>query len=325
LVYSEYGNPNRVLKLEETPTGSSDKVHVKMLAAPINPADINMIQGTYGVSATFPAIGGNEGVGVVENPGNSSLRKGDWVIPASAGFGTWRTDSFVDADALCKVPNNIPVEYAATMAVNPCTAWRMLEDFVTLQSGDVVIQNGANSMVGLAVAQIAKARGIKVINVVRSRDNDTDKFVSGLKSQGLDLVITEEQLASSKEFASLTKGLPKPKLALNCVGGQSATNVARSLSNNGVMVTYGGMSRKPILVPTGALIFNNLTFRGFWMTRWNSNNPLSVREDMLNQIGALINEKKLKFNFVSFPLAQYEKALELSCEGRKDAKVLLKF
>lgn len=45
----------------------------------------------------------------------------------------------------------------------------MLKDFVDLQPGEWVIQNGANSAVGQAVIQIAAARGLKTINLVRSR------------------------------------------------------------------------------------------------------------------------------------------------------------
>lgn len=46
----------------------------------------------------------------------------------------------------------------------------------------------------------------------------------------------------------------------------------RHLDNEGVMVTYGGMSREPVTVPTSALIFKDLSFRGFWMTRWTKEN-----------------------------------------------------
>lgn len=69
---------------------------------------------------------------------------------------------------MIKVANDIPVEYAATMAVNPCTAYRMLRDFENLRPGDYIIQNGANSMVGIAVIQMAREMGVKTINVVRS-------------------------------------------------------------------------------------------------------------------------------------------------------------
>ena len=37
-----------------------------VLASPVNPADINMIQGVYPLCPMLPAVGGNEGVGEVE-------------------------------------------------------------------------------------------------------------------------------------------------------------------------------------------------------------------------------------------------------------------
>lgn len=49
---------------------------------------------------------------------------------------------------LQRCPSDIPAEYAATIGVNPCTAYRLLRDFETLREGDTVIQNGANSQVG---------------------------------------------------------------------------------------------------------------------------------------------------------------------------------
>ena len=45
----------------------------------------------------------------------------------------------------------------------------MLKDFAQLKEGDYVLQNGANSQVGLAVIQLAKAWGLKTINFVRDR------------------------------------------------------------------------------------------------------------------------------------------------------------
>ena len=122
-----------------------------MLAATINPADINMIQGTYGSTQSLPAVAGIEGVGVVEEPGSSTLKKGDWVIPSQPGYGsylylifipctqslsgTWRTEFVCDASELIKIPNDIPVEYAAGISSNPCTAYRLLSDFGNLRSG----------------------------------------------------------------------------------------------------------------------------------------------------------------------------------------------
>ena len=145
-------------------------MEVKILAASINPSDLNMIEGVYGVKAALPAIGGNEGVAVVTKVGSSvtKLSVGDWVIPTLAGFGTWRDRAVIDESVLFKVPKDIPVEYAASLSVNPCTAYRLLRDFKTLKPGDVIIQNGANSMVGLSIVQMAREMGVKTINIIRS-------------------------------------------------------------------------------------------------------------------------------------------------------------
>ena len=60
--------------------------------------------------------------------------------------------------------NKLDKVMAATMLVNPPTAYRMLKDFVKLKPGDTVIQNGANSAVGQAVIQIAKAWDLRTVS-----------------------------------------------------------------------------------------------------------------------------------------------------------------
>lgn len=87
-MYRSFGNPASVLKLENAslPALGPSDVRVQMLAAPINPADLNMVQGTYGIKPELPAIGGLEGFGVVHEAGSSaSLKRGDYVIAAKAG------------------------------------------------------------------------------------------------------------------------------------------------------------------------------------------------------------------------------------------------
>lgn len=66
-------------------------------------------------------------------------------------------------------------------------------------------------------------------------------------------MLTEEEVRNTQLFKE--KKLPAPKLALNCIGGQSAHEVMRHLAHGGTMVTYGGMSREPLTVPISALIF----------------------------------------------------------------------
>lgn len=75
---------------------------------------------------------------------------------------------------------------------------------------------------------------------------------------GASEVLTESELRKTDLFKS--KKLSQPKLALNCIGGQNATDVLRHLCHGGVMVTYGGMSREPVTIPTSALIFKVILF-----------------------------------------------------------------
>ena len=53
-----------------------------------------------------------------------------------------------------QLPPGMTVPGGATVGVNPSSAYRMLRDFVPLQPGDTVIQNAANSAVGIAVIQV---------------------------------------------------------------------------------------------------------------------------------------------------------------------------
>ncbi|NXR12430.1 MECR protein, partial [Semnornis frantzii] len=315
----------RLKDIELSKLGDSD-VHVKMLAAPINPADINMIQGTYPIQSPLPAVGGNEGVGEVLEVGHrvAALKPGDWVIPGANALGTWRTQGVFPEETLLKVPSNIPVLCAATLSVNPCTAFRMLADFESLAPGDSVIQNAANSGVGQAVIQIAKAFGIKTINVVRDRP-DLPKLVERLMALGADHVITEDMLRKP-EMKEIFKSIPKPRLALNCVGGKSTTEMLRHLQPKGTMVTYGGMAKQPLTVPVSAFIFRDVRLRGFWMTQWRKDHARDQESltTMMDTLCQLIQRGQLTAPVCTeVPLQDYKAALENAMKPFISSKQIL--
>ncbi|KAM9310516.1 enoyl-[acyl-carrier-protein] reductase, mitochondrial [Pholidichthys leucotaenia] len=328
LLYRSHGDPAKVVQLEDVelpPTGAKD-VLVKMLAAPVNPSDINMIQGTYAILPHLPAVGGNEGVAQITEVGSqvTSLKAGDWVIPRDAGLGTWRTAAVLAEDDVISVPNDIPLLAAATLGVNPCTAFRMLSDFEDLKPGDCVIQNAANSGVGQAVIQIAAARGISTINVIRDRPGFT-QLSDRLKSIGAHHVIKEEDLRRP-EIKELFKICPKPKLALNGVGGKSATELLRHLQVSGSMVTYGGMSKQPVTVPVSALIFKDVKVRGFWVTQWKRDHSHDGRafRAMLDELCSLIQQGKLTApKCTEVGLQEYHRALDSAMEPFTSMKQVL--
>ncbi len=91
--------------------------------------------------------------------------------------GTWRTHAETCPDALLLLPKDVKVDLvsAACISVNPCTADRMMLDFVKLKKGEWLVQNGANSGVGQNVIQLARIRGYRTVNIIRDRCNCVER------------------------------------------------------------------------------------------------------------------------------------------------------
>lgn len=289
IIYSEHGIPKDVISVHthQLPDPNANEVILKSLGFPINPSDINQLEGVYPSKPEKTtqygtekpsAIAGNEGLyEVIEiGSGVNGLKKGDRVIPLFSNTGTWTSHQIASEDKLIKLPNDISTVFGATISVNPTTAYQLVNDF-GLEKGDWLIQNAGTSAVSQAVAQIAKTKGINVISVIRDRPN-LQETVDKLTKQGAAKVITEEENSDrgvSAEIGKLTEG--KLKLALNSVSGKSCSNIARKLAPDSTIITYGGMSRQPVTFPTSLFIFKNLKAIGFWVTENNKKDPESKK------------------------------------------------
>ena len=319
ICHHEHGIPEEVAQVEawDTPAIDSNQVLVEMKASPINPADINRLEGKYPIRSPLPAIAGNEGVGIVAETGGkvSNLRVGQPVISLDR-VGHWCDAYASDAQSLIPLPDDIPLEQAAMLSVNPPTAWRMLEGFVDLKPGDWVIQNAANSGVGRAVIQIARLRGLRTINVVRRED-----LIPELEAEGADIVVTDE-IPLSKQIRDLTGNADVP-LGLNAVGGESAREIAKSLSDHGTLVTYGAMGLQPLQMSNSLLIFKDLCFRGFWINAWYKRADTKDIHDMFNQLIPLITSGKLTVPVERvYPLTDAKAALAHASQGGRKGKIL---
>ncbi|CAF2360804.1 unnamed protein product [Rotaria sp. Silwood2] len=328
----QYGVPGEVLKLNNTTTIDASQlkpndVLIKLLASPINPADLNMVEGKYALlPSSLPATFGNEGVFQVidHRAAVEQLRSGDWVIPKVLEWGKWRSYGIVSINDLIKIPSDIAVESAATLTVNPCTAYRLLKDFVTLEKGDTVIQNAGNSSVGQAVIQLGKLWNINVVNIVRNRPEGINELVDYLKSIGAEHIYVEEDLRKEILRKTLWSTIPRPKLGLNCVGGKATSDLLRVLDKSATLVTYGGMSKQPVTVPTAEFIFNDLICRGFWMSRWKSENYTgSEFATMLHELIDFIRRDQLKPpQCQKFLLNDYKAAIEQAQKPMNTKKIL---
>lgn len=319
LAFKQNGKPSEVLELETDSlllqAPEPGKVLVRLLAAPINPADINTIEGTYGVKLSLPATPGIEGCGVVEDSNAADFNEGDQVIFLRRA-STWASHATVPADTLFKLPAGIDPIQAAMLKVNPATAWRLLHAFGIPAQGDWIVQNVGNSAVGRCVIQIARDLGIRTISFVRRT-----ALFDELRELGADHVFIDddEGNAAAKEVL----GGANAALAFNAVGGESALRLMKLLQESGTHITYGAMGRKPLSVPNGLLIFRDLQIRGMWVSRWIETAAVEVVHAAYQHLAARVLEGKIVQAVDStYPLENFQKALARLDAPERSGKVL---
>ncbi|KFN50484.1 hypothetical protein P873_07420 [Arenimonas composti TR7-09 = DSM 18010] len=318
--YGERGpNPHELIAAMPFEAGALAPGHarVQVLAAPINPSDVLTITGEYGMLPPLPAIGGNEGVGRVLalGEGASGPAVGRLVL-LPVGGGTWRSQLDAPAAHLLPLPEGDPVQLAM-LAVNPPTALLLLEDIVDLQPGDWVIQNGANSAVGGYVAQLAKVKGLNLINVVRRESAIADVRADG----GEHAVVDAEDLP--RRVRELVGEVPV-KLAIDCVGGLSTENLARCLVEGGTLVNYGAMSGERCMISPRWFVFRDIVLRGFWLAKWFRQATPERQREVMTRVATLIAGGQLRARVAAtYPLEQIRDAVQAAASNARPGKIIL--
>jgi len=312
---------------------------VKLAFSPINPSDINVLEGTYVRSPpSLPAVAGMEGSGVVfylpedstgadplDQTGNA-ISVGDHVVAWPWNWGSWAEYKVIHTKCLRMIPKEIDLKTASMMCVNPPTAYGLL---LGARKGEWIIQNAANSGMGQAIIQVAKARGIHTINVVR-RQGLQQKLVElgadvvvvfpGVRQQNKG--IEKEKLAETAARIKNLIGRATVKLAINAVCGLSGELLAKCLSTGGVHLTYGVMAQEPMTVSGGQLLFKDITYKGWHLQKLRAN-PKAYEDMWEWLIDAIMNEKVTASSIDSiFPLSQAKAAVERAFSNQRNGKVL---
>lgn len=291
---------------------------VAVLAAPINPSDVLMLTGGYGILPPLPAVGGSEGVGrvVTVGEGVAHLAEGQTVL-LPAGSGTWASHLVADAKRLVPLPAGADPQQLSMLTVNPATASLMLSEFVDLKPGDWVIQNVANSGVGGYLVQLAKLRGLRTVNIVRR-----ESAIAAVQAEGADVVLVDgDEL--SRRVKDAVSGAPI-RLGIDAVGGKATNRLAMCIAEGGTVVNYGLMSGEPCVVSPQSFVFNDLTLRGFWLAKWFRVATREAQQALYGELTRLIATGQLKARVhATYPVEQIKDAIAAAATGERDGKVLI--
>jgi NADPH:quinone reductase-like Zn-dependent oxidoreductase len=170
----------------ESPKTQSGELKVKMVSSRINPVDMDLMKGFPSLKYKNPQIGGIDGAGVVLEVGQNvkDFSVGDNVIfyRLFSDIGTWAEEITIPANNCAKIPINIDVKEAGTIALPLLTAYDSLTQ-LNAKKGDKILIHGVGGGVGFQALQVAKQMGLFVIGT----GGQSDKAV--LDKAGLDQFI----------------------------------------------------------------------------------------------------------------------------------------
>jgi NADPH:quinone reductase-like Zn-dependent oxidoreductase len=322
LTHATFGDATDVLEVTELPLPEpgAGEVRVRTVLSPIHNHDLWTIRGTYGFKPELPAAAGTEAVGVVDALGDgvSSLQVGQRVV-AGGVFGVWAEYFVAKAAALIPVPDGIPDETAAQLIAMPFSALSLL-DYLGVAPGEWIVQNTANGAVGRLVAQFAARRGVRVLGLVR-RDAGVDE----LEGVGIHDVVSTENDGWQDAAAAVLQGA-SPRAAVDSVGGSSAADLIGLLGEGGTLVSFGAMGSGDLQIPSGALIFNDITVKGFWGSRVSREMDAAKRSALFGELFERVGSGEVQLPVeATFSLEDAREAAAASAAPGRAGKILLRF
>lgn len=314
------GDPLAALRLEDLPLPDPGpgEMRLRMVARPINPSDLLQVQGVYGRKPSLPATAGFEGLGLIDavGAGVTGWTPGQRALPIGAQ-GTWADALITPAANLVPVPEGLDDHQACQAVVNPLTAWLMAGQ-LQLGEGQWLIQTAASSAVGACLIQLAKARGFKVLCLVRRAE-----ALEGLRAQGAHgALCTADPGWFQQAEALLPKGMADA--AVDAVGGSLGGDLVKLLKPGGTMLVYGALSMEPLQIPGGQLIFRTATVRGFWLTDWKKRAAPAEQAAVMAELLAAMAEGRIVVPVeAAYPLDQWREAVAHAQRSGRRGKVLL--
>jgi NADPH:quinone reductase-like Zn-dependent oxidoreductase len=337
-IFYRRGGPEE-LRYEDVPdpAPSDGEVVVRVRACGLNHLDIYVREGSHGMKAPLPHIGGLEGVGEIEAAGSAATgwRGGErvMVIPFThdgtcefclagrdnlcssrriiglnldGGFAEYVR---VPATSLIRLPDELSFQDAAAIPAAFGTAWHMLVTRADMRPAEWVLILAAGSGIGSAAIQIAKRAGCSVIATAGS----PSKLEKALEL-GADYVIDHTAMPRFDREVMRITGNRGVDIVFEHIGPATWRQSLASLRVGGRLVTCGGSSGRMAETDVWNLFWKEFRILG---------SMGATRQDLTSVVEIVAEGHMKPIIDRTFPLSETRQAQEHLIARRAFGKVVL--
>jgi NADPH:quinone reductase len=317
LLLREFTGPDGVA-LEDVPAPAADdgrSVLIEVHAAGVSFADMLITRGLYQLKPSLPFIPGLEVAGVVRQaPADSGFAAGDRVAAFMFG-GAFAEEAAADPAHIVPLPERLAFPEAAGFVVNYQTAWFALVRRARLEPGQQVLVQGAGGGLGVAVIQVARAIGARVIGLTASPAK-----AAMAEAAGAEVVIDAGDGWPDKVREATDGGVD---VVVDPVGSDRFDDSLRLLRPDGRLVVVGFAGGAIPQVKVNRLLLRNVGVLGAAWREFILSEPGFVAEAAAG-LGALIDSGQLTpLIGATYPLENGAQALRHLADRQAVGKLVL--
>src|SRR5580704_1182479 len=299
------------------PEPKAGEVLIRITGAGINRADCLQRMGRYPMPPGTSDIPGLECAGTVVKMGDgvSNWQVGDTVcaLLIADGYGEYA------AVQCLAVPQGVSMVDAGGLMETFCTVWTNVFDRIHLKAGEVFLQQGGSSGIGITAIQLAKAFGAKVLTTAGS-----DEKCQACRDFGADVAInykTQDFVMVGKEF---TQGRGVDAI-FDMVGGDYIPRELDLLAREGrlcFVALMGGAKVKD--ADFGIIQRKHLTVTGSTLRGRSVADKAQIVAALKDKVWPLWAQGKLRTcTYKTFPLVEAAQAHALMESSQHIGKIIL--
>jgi NADPH2:quinone reductase len=271
MVMRALGEPSLLEPVEwPDPAPGPGQIAIDVEAIGCNFADVLICRGKYQLKPELPFAPGAEVAGRVRAVGaDVAMFAPGQAVAAQLGHGGYATCALADVRRVQPLPEGVPFTDAVALGVAYQTAYLALVDRAHVAPGENVLVQAAAGGVGIALVQIARALGARVIAGASSEE----KLAVCLAHGADDAVLTRGEF--DVRVRELTDGRGADVIC-ESVGGEVLEQSLRCIAWNGRIVVLGFSSGDIPEVRLNRVMLKHIALLGLNLGGYHEHAPAAL-------------------------------------------------